>query len=72
MENTILTGLQEDLIDALKSLNIPIEISFSIMMSLETVESQVELARWLRDNLERRPSAEEIVNKTSEILNSVH
>ena len=65
-----LTSLQKDLALTLKSLGIPFEVGLPVMLYLETEEEQVELARFLLENLERKPSAEEIVNKVSEILNS--
>ena len=67
---TNLTKLQEALVRALKYLRIPVEIVLPVMLCLKTEAQQRELARWLRDNLERRPGAEEVVEKTSEILNS--
>ena len=38
------------------------------MLCLETEEDQVELAQFLLDNLERRPSVGEINAKVSQIL----
>ena len=65
-----MTQLQEALTLALKHLDVPLSLGLAIMLSLKTEEEQAELAVFLRDNLERRPSAAEIDAKVSEILNT--
>ena len=65
-----LTKLQKDLALTLKHLGVPIEVGFPIMHYLKTEEEQAELALFILDNLERRPSVEEIIDKVSEILNT--
>ncbi len=66
----ILSELQENLIEVLKHLNVPLNVAFPVMLYLETEEQQAQLGRFLLDNLERKPTGEEILRKACEILNS--
>lgn len=63
-----ITELQEALANALISLGVPLSVGLPIMLCLETEDEQVELAQFLLDNLERRPSVGEIDAKVREIL----
>ncbi len=65
-----ITALQQALAQALISLEVPLSVGLPIMLCLETEEEQRELAQYLLDNLERRPSVGEIDAKVSEILNT--
>ena len=65
-----LTDLQEAMIKTMKSLNIPFSVVFPTMLYLKTEQEQLKLAVFLLENRKRKLSAEEIVNKVSEILNS--
>ena len=65
---SILSKLQEALANALIYLGVPLSVGLPIMLCLETEEEQAELAQFLLDNLERRPSVGEIDAKVSEIL----
>ena len=65
-----LTDLQEAMIKTRKSLNIPFSVVFPTMLYLKTEQEQLKLAVFLLENRKRKLSAEEIVNKVSEILNS--
>ena len=64
------TELQEGLIEALKYLGVPLSVGLPTMLCLESVQEQRELAQYLLDNLERKPSVEEIQAKVEEILNT--
>ena len=66
----LMTKLQEALTKALKHLGVPISIALPTLLCLETEEEQLELAQYLRENLERKPSVGEIEAKVREILNS--
>ncbi len=63
-----LTELQEALANALIYLDVPLSVGLPIMLCLKTEEEQKELAQFLLDNLERRPSVGEINAKVEEIL----
>ena len=63
-----MTILQEALVEALKFLGVPLSVGLPTMLVLETEEEQRELAQYLLDNLDRRPSGGEIRAKVEEIL----
>ena len=65
-----MTELQESLVLVMKGLNVPFSVVLPTMLSLETEEEQLELARFLLDNRGRKLSEGEIDSKVSEILNT--
>ncbi len=65
-----LTKLQKHLALTLKCLGVSIEVGLPIMLYLKTEEEQAELARFILDNLDCKPSEKEIIDKVSDILNA--
>ncbi len=65
-----MTDLQESLVKVMKGLNVPFSVALPTMLSLETEEEELELARFLLDNRGRKLREGEIVDKVSEILST--
>ena len=65
-----MTNLQESLVTVMKGLNMPFSVVLPTMLSLETEEEELELARFLLDNRGRELREGEIVNKVSQILST--
>ena len=65
-----MTQLQESLAKMLIALGVPLSTELPTMLYLETEQEQLELAQYLLDNLELKPSVEEIREKVEEILST--
>ena len=67
---TVLSELQNLLIEFLKSLGISLEIILPVMLYLEAEEEQAEFAMWLLNKWEQGITEGQIVDKVSDILNA--